>query len=94
MPDAKNKATIIGHNLFSIEGPGVGDNFPREDWAKYFCPLEKPQKLIDGFIYPISAERKFLVENLVINLKVVDYRVNTKENRLDSFTLNVDLGPR
>jgi hypothetical protein len=93
-PDSQNGATIIGPNLLNMQGPGVGDYFPREDWAIYFCPIEKPQKLIDGSLYPIRAERKFLIENLFVSLRVFDYRVNTKENKLDSLRLNVGFGPR
>ena len=77
---------IIGPNLLSPEGPGVGDNFPREEWAGYLCPLEKPNPVFDGGFYSIRADRKFLIHSFVLNLQVTDYQFDKDEK-----TLNVQL---
>ena len=87
--DNKTGGNILSFNLFSVEGPGVGDNFPSEDWAIYLCPVEKPHKILDTPLYPIKAERKFLVEKFIVILKVTGYQLNEKENRLDALDLTV-----
>ena len=88
--DTKTGGNILSYNLFSVEGPGVGDNFPREDWAISLCPVEKPEKILDGSLYPIKAERRFSVEKFLVILKVTGYELNEKENRLDSLDLKVE----
>jgi hypothetical protein len=92
--DPKTGGIIVGHNLLSVEGPGVGDYFPREEWAIYLCPVEQPQKLFDGLLYPMRAERRFLIENMLVTLKVNDYREDTKQNTLASLDLKVNFGPQ
>jgi hypothetical protein len=87
-----NGGSIIGPNLLSVEGPGVGDNVPREEWADVFCPVEKPRNFLDGALYPIKAERKFLIENFFLTLRVISYGYNEKENSLDHLELKIELG--
>jgi hypothetical protein len=86
--DNKTGGNILSYNLFSTEGPGVGDTL--EGLAIYFCPVEKPEKVFDGGLYPIKAERKFLVEKFLVIFKVSDYQLNEKENRLDTLDLKVE----
>jgi hypothetical protein len=88
--DAEPGGNIIGYDLLSPEGPGAGDYFPREGWAKYFCPVEKPVSVLDGSLYPINAERRFLIEKFAVIIGVIDYRYDEKENRLNKLNLKVE----
>jgi hypothetical protein len=89
--DAKTGGNIIGYNLLTPEGPGVGHYFPREIWAGALCPVEKPQGIMDNSLYPIKAERKFLVENFSVVMQVLDYELDEQANRLSKVTLRVEL---
>jgi hypothetical protein len=65
--DNVSTANRIGPNLLTVEGPGVGDNFPRQEWAGYLCPVEKPNRALDGPFYAMKAERRFLIEAFVLS---------------------------
>lgn len=71
----------IGPNLLSVEGPGFGHNFPREEWAGFFCPIDVPKKVLDGELYPIRAERKFLIDGFVLKIHVTQYLFNKDQKR-------------
>ena len=73
-------ATLLGPYLLNIEGPGIGDNFPREDWASYLCPVASPNKVLDGPLYPIRAPRKFLIEGFALEFRVTEYRLDKRGN--------------
>jgi hypothetical protein len=89
--DKKTGVDTIGFDLMSPEGPGTGDYFPRESWASRFCPVEKPNQVLQGHIYSIKTERVFLVERFIVSLRVTGYRYDDQENVLDSLQLRVDL---
>lgn len=88
--DTKTGVNIIGFDLFNRQGPGISHYFPREDWATCLYPIEKPQNMLDGLLYPIRSERRFFVERFLVTLKVTDYKINEKENRLDALDLKVE----
>lgn len=87
---AKGEGNLIGYDLLSVEGPGVGDYFPRENWASVLCPVEKPNHIFDGQLYPITAERKFLIEKFFLIFQVTDYQLDEKENRLNKLDLRIE----
>jgi hypothetical protein len=87
--DEVSTGNQIGYNLLSAEGPGVGDNFPREEWAGYFCPIEKPNKVLDGLFYPMRAVRRFLIESFVLDLQVVDYDLAKQQKKLRNVQLRI-----
>lgn len=86
--DNQSGANLLGPNLLSPEGPGVGDNFPREDWAAFFCPVENPNKVLDGLLYPIRATRRFSIEGFVLELRVIDYRLDN-DGKLEMVRLRI-----
>jgi len=80
---------LLGPSLLSVEGPGVGDDFPREEWAPFFCPIEKPNRVLDGSIYPMRAERRFLIEGFVLSLQVTDYQLDKERKKLNHVDLRI-----
>lgn len=86
----KSEGNLIGYDLLSVEGPGVGDSFPRENWAPFLCPVEKPSQVFDGQLYPITAERKFSIEKFFLIFQVTDYQLDEKENRLNKLNLRIE----
>jgi len=89
--DRKAGGIILGPDLLSIEGPGVGDNFPREDWARMLCPIEKPQKVLDGALYGITVERNFLIEKFLVSIQVKNSKYDEAEVKLKSMDLLITL---
>jgi hypothetical protein len=87
--DSISGANLVGPDLLSVEGPGVGDNFPREEWAGCLCPIEKPNKVLDGPFYPIRTERRFFIEGFVLSLRVTDYQLDKKRNELRKLDLRI-----
>lgn len=87
--DSVSTANQIGYSLLSVEGPGVGDNFPREEWAGYFCPIEKPNRVLDGLFYPMRAERRFLIEGFALSLQVTDYHFDKDQKKLRNVQLRI-----
>jgi hypothetical protein len=87
--DAKTGGIYLGTNLLSTEGPGVGDSLAAEDWAGYLCPVEGPQKVLDGPLYGIKAKRNFLVEQFMLSVQVEDYRYSESEIELKTMNLIV-----
>jgi TonB family protein len=83
-----------GYHLLSVEGPGAGDYFPREEWAGHFCPIEKPNEVLDGHFYPIRAERRFLIENFLLSIKVTDYKYDPEKSRLKKLDLQIEFKNR
>ncbi|HWN08431.1 MAG TPA: hypothetical protein VNO50_04015 [Pyrinomonadaceae bacterium] len=73
------------------KGPGVGHYFPREGWAGIFCPIEKPNRVLDGLFYPLKAERVFLIERFQPSLRVIDYQYDRKENVLKKIEIALEL---
>jgi hypothetical protein len=88
--DTETGGHILGWDMLNRQGPGMGNYFPREDWAEVFCPIEQPRPVLDGLLYPIKAERKFLIEKFVLVLQVTDYQLDEKENRLKKMDLKVE----
>jgi len=86
-----NGADALGPNLLSREGPGTGDYFPRENNANFLCAIEKPTMLLDRGLYPVRTRRIFYVERFLVTLRVSDYVLNAKENRLDKLVLEIGL---
>jgi hypothetical protein len=87
--DHVSGANLVGYDLLSVEGPGVGDNFPREEWAGHLCPIEKPNRVLDGLFYPIRAERRFLIEGFVVGLQVTDYQIDKERKKLSNVELRI-----
>jgi hypothetical protein len=81
---------VAGYHLLSREGTGPGDNFPREDWAGHFCPIEKPNEVLDGQFYPIRTERKFLIEKFMVSMQVIGYQYDAAQGRLKRLDLRVE----
>lgn len=84
----------LGPNLLSAEGPGIGDNFPREDWGQVFCPVDEPNRVLDGLIYPMRTKRQFYIEGFVLGLSVTDYQLDRDRNELGNVELKISLSNR
>ena len=85
---------LLGSNLLSVEGPGPVDNFPREEWGGVFCPIEEPNRVLDGPIYPMRTKRNFYIEGFVLQLQVIDYQPDKHRNQLGNMELKVSLSNR
>jgi hypothetical protein len=60
--------------------------FPSEDWAGTFCPIEKPNRVLDGPFYPLKTERLFLIERFLLCLRVIEYQYDNKKTPSTSLT--------
>lgn len=89
--DRRFGGNLVGYDLFDPTGPGTGDYFPQEAWASVFGPIEKPNRLLDGHLYPIKMERIFLIEKFVVILRVTDYQYDSNENKLNKLDLVVEV---
>lgn len=85
---------LLGPNLLSVEGPGANDNFPREGWGAVFCPIDEPNRVLDGLIYPMRAKRKFYIEGFVIEFHVTDYQPDRNGNQLGNMQVKISLSNR
>jgi len=82
---------IVGHTLLTTEGPGVGDNFPKEDWAPFFCSMPPPVMPFDDRFYPIRTERRFLIEKFVMIFDTSNYEYDQKDGGLNKLDLRIQL---
>lgn len=89
--DIKFGGSIVGFNLLSPQGPGVGHYFPREGWAGFFCPIEKPNRVVDGLFYAIKSERVFLIERFLVSIRATDYQYDKKENTFNSLDIAIEI---
>lgn len=89
-----SSVNLLGPNLLSVEGPGVGDNFPREEWGGVFCPIEEPNRVLDGLIYPLRTKRNFSIEGFVLEFHVIDYQPDKNRNQLGNVQLKISLSNR
>jgi hypothetical protein len=92
-PDAAS-VNLLGPNLLSVEGSGPGDNFPREEWGGVFCPIEEPNRVLDGLIYPMRIKRAFSIEGFVLEFHVIDYQPGKNRNQLGNLQLRISLSNR
>ncbi|HEX7330072.1 MAG TPA: hypothetical protein VF290_01150 [Pyrinomonadaceae bacterium] len=85
---------VLGPNLLSVEGPGVRDNFPREEWGAVFCPIDEPNRVLDGLIYPMRTKRNFYIEEFVIEFHVTGYQSDRNRNQFGNMQVKISLSNR
>ena len=59
-----------------------------------FCPIEEPNRVLDGVIYPMRAKRNFYIEGFVLEFHVIDYQPDRKRNQLGNMQLKISLSNR
>lgn len=84
------KVTTVGYDLLG-QPSGTSHYFPRESWAGFFCPLERPNRGLDGLFYPVKTERVFTIEMFRLTLSVSDYRYDQEQNVLSKLDLTIEL---
>ena len=89
--DSKFGGSTVGYQLLASQGPGHGHYFPRDDWAPLFCAREKPNRVLDGLIYPLWAERTWEIENFRLSIRATDYQYDPKANQLRKLELTIRL---
>ena len=78
--------------LLGIEGRGVGDNFPKEDYIGWLYPLEQPDFFRNGVAaYPILAKRVIKVDGFYCVIQVKDYKMSSSNPKaVDSLTVEIE----
>lgn len=88
--DKNGPGSIVKYNLLTTEGPGVGDNLPKEDRAGSFCALEPPNRLFDDLFFKPNVRRTFEIDGYTLNIEADTPYFDAKTNRITQ--LEIDIG--